>query len=57
MVTQLLPRLDIIIVNWNTGEALKDCVDSIARAGDGVVIQRVLIVDNASIGRLGHARG
>jgi N-acetylglucosaminyl-diphospho-decaprenol L-rhamnosyltransferase len=48
MVTQPPPRLDIIIVNWNAGQALKDCIDSIARARDGVMIQRVVIVDNAS---------
>src|SRR5688572_8079268 len=48
MVTQLPPRLDIIIVNWNTGEALRECIDSIARARDGVVIQRIVVVDNAS---------
>jgi len=48
MVTQLPPRLDIVIVNWNTGEALKECIDSIAHARDGVAIQRIVVVDNAS---------
>lgn len=41
--------LDIIIVNWNSGEQLRRCLESIARAGkDGVEPQRVVVVDNAS---------
>jgi GT2 family glycosyltransferase len=40
--------LDIVIVNWNTREALADCVVSIGAAADGVSISRVVIVDNAS---------
>ena len=45
----LLPRLDIIIVNWNAGGLLRNCLDSIAAsAADGLVLDRVTVVDNAS---------
>lgn len=45
----LLPRLDIIIVNWNAGTHLAACLESIAAAAaDGLVLNRVLLVDNAS---------
>jgi N-acetylglucosaminyl-diphospho-decaprenol L-rhamnosyltransferase len=39
----------IVIVNWNTGDYLGECVESIVRAdGPGVTIARVTVVDNAS---------
>lgn len=45
----LLPRLDIVIVNWNAGPLLRDCVDSIAAATTGgLVLSRVVVVDNDS---------
>lgn len=45
----LLPRLDIVIVNWNAGALLQRCLDSIASAGtDGLVLSRVAVIDNAS---------
>jgi len=44
----LPPSLDIVIVNWNTGSALRACVDSIAAARAGVALSRVVVVDNAS---------
>jgi len=41
--------LDIIIVNWNTGQQLRDCLDSICAAGqDGLHLGRIVVVDNAS---------
>lgn len=41
--------LDIIIVNWNTGEQLRACLASIAAAGrEGFDLRRVCVVDNAS---------
>ncbi len=36
--------MDIIIVNWNAGPQLKDCIDSLA----GVKDVRIIVVDNAS---------
>lgn len=36
--------MDIIIVNWNAGPQLKDCIDSLA----GVKDIRIIVVDNAS---------
>jgi N-acetylglucosaminyl-diphospho-decaprenol L-rhamnosyltransferase len=39
----------IVIVNWNTGRYLQECLESIALSnGPGVAIARVTVVDNAS---------
>ena len=44
-----LPNLDIIIVNWNAGDQLWDCLKSIeAMCLDGFKLSRVVVVDNAS---------
>jgi N-acetylglucosaminyl-diphospho-decaprenol L-rhamnosyltransferase len=41
--------LDIIIVNWNAGQQLRQCLDSIVSIkDDGFKIIRVVVVDNAS---------
>jgi len=39
---------DIIIVNWNAGPQLKNCVDSITQFGSGLV-NKIIIVDNGSM--------
>lgn len=44
-----VPCLDIVIVNWNAGSLLQDCVRSIGKARqDGFRLGRVVIVDNGS---------
>jgi N-acetylglucosaminyl-diphospho-decaprenol L-rhamnosyltransferase len=44
-----LPSIDIVIVNWNAGEQLQACLESIAAAPhDTYELQRVVVVDNAS---------
>lgn len=41
--------VDIIIVNWNAGSLLRDCVDSIKEAGQaGFEFGQIVIVDNGS---------
>ena len=40
-------QLSILIVNWNTGEQLRDCLFSIAKYSAGQV-SKVVVVDNAS---------
>lgn len=43
------PGLDIVIVNWNSGELLKASLTSIAASKqDGFRLSKVIIVDNAS---------
>ncbi|MGH9425834.1 MAG: glycosyltransferase, partial [Terriglobia bacterium] len=43
------PTLDIIIVNWNTGTLLRDCLKSIAQAlVENFRLERVVVVDNNS---------
>jgi N-acetylglucosaminyl-diphospho-decaprenol L-rhamnosyltransferase len=43
------PRLDVVIVNWNTGRYLRDCLDAIAMASrSSYVLNRVVVVDNGS---------
>lgn len=39
--------LDIIIVNWNAGSQLRECVESVLAHGDGLVT-RLVVVDNGS---------
>ena len=44
-----LPKLDIVIVNWNTGQHLYGCLGSVAEAGSrGFELGQVVVVDNAS---------
>lgn len=40
--------IDIVIVNWNTGDVLRECLQSIADGAAGVALARVVVVDNAS---------
>lgn len=40
--------LNIIIVNWNAGPHLKNCVDSITKFGGGHV-EKIIVVDNGSV--------
>lgn len=43
------PTLDIVIVNWNAGRRLRDCLESIAKAGlSRIRLSRVVVVDNGS---------
>jgi N-acetylglucosaminyl-diphospho-decaprenol L-rhamnosyltransferase len=43
------PRVDVVIVNWNAGPALRDCLRSLAESRrSSYVLGRVVIVDNAS---------
>lgn len=40
-------RLDVVIVNWNTRDLLRDCLASISAGADGLA-HEVWVVDNAS---------
>lgn len=43
------PKLDVIIVNWNAGAALRECLQSLAAPEQiGFELDRVVVVDNAS---------
>lgn len=43
------PNLSIVIVNWNAGQQLRDCIASIGRAShEGLVLSGVVVVDNGS---------
>ena len=43
------PRLDVVIVNWNTGDLLRGTLEHLAAAdGDGIGELRAIVVDNAS---------
>jgi GT2 family glycosyltransferase len=39
--------IDIVIVNWNTGHLLRECVDSVLKYGEDQV-DRLIVVDNGS---------
>jgi N-acetylglucosaminyl-diphospho-decaprenol L-rhamnosyltransferase len=46
------PAADIVIVNWNTGRHLADCLRSIVRADRSRLrVARIVVVDNASTDR------
>ena len=48
-MADILPSLDIIIVNWNSGSQLGQCLDSIASTRpQDVDLRRVVVVDNGS---------
>ncbi len=40
--------LDIVIVNWNVGDQLRECLASISRTAPRQLLGRVVVVDNAS---------
>lgn len=46
----MAPSMDIIIVNWNSGGQLRDCLESINNASNRgrFELSRVVVVDNAS---------
>lgn len=44
------PAVDIVIVNWNSGRYLSDCIRSIEALGQyGNVVASVSVIDNASV--------
>jgi N-acetylglucosaminyl-diphospho-decaprenol L-rhamnosyltransferase len=48
----MLPSIDIIIVNWNSANQLRECLDSIVDSDrHNFSLDRVVIVDNASTDR------
>ena len=49
MLETRLPSLSIIIVNWNTGQLLRECISSIVHTKrDGFMLREVVVVDNGS---------
>lgn len=45
-----MPKIDIIIVNWNSGKQLYECLQSIGTATkDGSNLGNIIVVDNASV--------
>lgn len=42
-----LPGIDVVIVNWNSGDQLRECVASIDNHGGGHVA-KIIVVDNGS---------
>ena len=43
-----MPNLDIIIVNWNSGFFISDCIESIMNSNHEDV-KNIIIIDNDSI--------
>ncbi|MBI5809158.1 MAG: glycosyltransferase family 2 protein [Ignavibacteriales bacterium] len=45
----MIPSVDIVIVNWNAGEYLYECVNSIKNSlHESFILKSVVVVDNAS---------
>ena len=48
-MSKQVPSLDIIIVNWNSGKLLYDCLESIlCTSRKGIALENVVVVDNGS---------
>lgn len=46
----MLSKLNVVIVNWNSGDYLNDCIGSINNAlNENFILNNIVIVDNASI--------
>ena len=45
--SKILINISVIVVNWNTKDLLKKCLDSVYRTIDNLIIE-VIVVDNAS---------
>jgi GT2 family glycosyltransferase len=45
--TPVAARIDVVVVNWNTGDQLRQCLESVLRYG-GPALGRVVVVDNGS---------
>lgn len=43
-----MQQLSVIIVNWNTGSLLKQCLESLASLPEQELIHHVVVIDNAS---------
>jgi N-acetylglucosaminyl-diphospho-decaprenol L-rhamnosyltransferase len=43
-----MPQIDIVIVNWNSGDQLQECLASVAATVPREILGRVVVVDNAS---------
>lgn len=43
-----MSKVSIIIVNWNTGKLLRECVQSIIELPEAMNVAEVIIIDNAS---------
>lgn len=44
-----MKKIDIITVNWNSGDQLKDCVESVMKSlFDNSILNKVIVVDNDS---------
>ncbi|MCL6738329.1 glycosyltransferase family 2 protein [Streptomyces neyagawaensis] len=47
--TRAIPAADIVIVNWNAGRHLRECLRSIVRTDRSLLrVARIVVVDNAS---------
>jgi GT2 family glycosyltransferase len=44
------PQLDVAIVNWNSGDLLRDCLAALARAGARMQVKVVVVDNNSSDG-------
>lgn len=49
--TEAEQKVAVIIVNWNTGEYLAKCLESLAALPESEMIEEVIVVDNASSDR------
>lgn len=51
----MVSSVDIVIVNWNAGPLLRECLESIVDVSQTDLVPRTVVVDNASTDRSLHA--
>src|SRR5207244_1137292 len=50
----MVSSVDIVIVNWNAGPLLRQCVESIVDVSQSDLVPRTVVVDNASTDGSAH---
>jgi GT2 family glycosyltransferase len=50
-------KTDIVIVNWNSGDQLRECLDSVLAYGDGYVAQLIVVDNGSTDGSAAFAQG
>lgn len=49
-MVEVLPKLEIVTVNFNSGPQLRKCLESVKGTGqDNFILRRVVVVDNSSV--------
>ena len=48
MAAQYDDAIDVVIINWNSGDHLKSCLDALSACRGTALVKSVIVVDNNS---------